>query len=86
MAKRVIILALASALALPALADLCNVCRGGMYTADIGKCVNCGGQTTSGAFALCPQCSRQLGQCEHCRKPLSPSATTKPTTRPTRGM
>jgi serpin B len=53
-----------------ALADLCPKCKGMMFTADIGKCVNCGGMTTSGAFKLCKACSAKLGQCEACRAPL----------------
>ena len=53
--------------ALAAQAELCAQCKEGMYTADIGKCVACGGTTGSGAFKLCKPCSGKLGQCEHCR-------------------
>lgn len=57
-------------LAVPSGAGLCSKCKDGMYTMDIGKCVICGGATSSGAFKLCKVCSAKLGQCEHCRGPL----------------
>jgi outer membrane protein assembly factor BamB len=66
MAMAVVVLVLAAVAA----AELCPKCKGLMYTADIGKCQECGGQTTSGAFKLCPACSKKLGQCEHCREAL----------------
>jgi inhibitor of cysteine peptidase len=53
-----------------AAADLCPKCKGQMYTQDVGKCKACGGDTASGAFALCKACSAKLKQCEHCRAPL----------------
>ena len=55
-------------------AELCGKCKGGMYIMSIGKCVDCGGHTGSGAFKLCKACSAKLGQCEHCRAPLKAAA------------
>ena len=59
-------------------ADLCPKCKGKVYIGNIGKCVECGGPTSSGAFKLCRKCSTKLGQCEHCRAPLKggPAAKT----------
>ncbi len=54
----------------PARGELCPKCRGRMHTTDIGRCVNCGGHTSSGAFKLCRECSAKLGECECCRAPL----------------
>ena len=62
------------AVALPAMAELCAKCKGKMYIMNIGKCVGCGGATTSGAHKLCPACSRKLGQCEHCRAKVAGGA------------
>ena len=70
---------LALAVAGPARAELCAACRRQMFIANIGKCVECGAFTSSGAFKLCRACSAKLGQCEHCRaslKPASGEATT----------
>jgi serpin B len=64
------------------LADLCPKCKGMMYTMDIGKCANCAGDTTSGAFKLCKACSTKLGQCEHCRAPLGAKGAEGPITAP----
>ena len=61
-------------LASPAFAGLCPKCKGRMYIQNIGKCVECGGRTSSGAFKLCGKCSAKLGQCEHCRAPLKAPA------------
>jgi len=69
----VLALAVSVLLASSALAELCPKCKGKMYIQNIGKCVACGGHTTSGAFKLCPKCSAKLGQCEHCRAPLAPA-------------
>jgi len=60
-------------LASSAVAGLCPKCKGKAYTTDIGKCVECGGDTSSGAFKLCRKCSAKLGQCEHCRAALEPA-------------
>lgn len=57
-----------------ALAELCPKCKKLMFTADIGKCRECGGATSSGAFKLCKKCSAKLKQCEHCRGPLKEQA------------
>ncbi len=57
-----------------ALAELCPKCKKLMFTADIGKCKECGGWTSSGAFKLCRKCSAKLKQCEHCRAPLKEQA------------
>lgn len=51
-------------------ADLCTACQGMGFTADIGTCVDCGRDTSSGAFKLCKGCSAKRNQCEHCRKKL----------------
>lgn len=53
-------------------ADLCAKCKELAYTDDVGKCVECGAPTSSGAFKLCRRCSAKLGQCERCRAPLKP--------------
>lgn len=60
-------------LASSALAGLCPKCKGKQYIQNIGKCVECGGPTSSGAFKLCRKCSEKLGQCEHCRAALEPA-------------
>jgi hypothetical protein len=56
-------------------AELCVKCKDNMFTQEIGKCVECGGTTSSGAFKLCKTCSAKLDQCEHCRAALTPSAS-----------
>jgi hypothetical protein len=56
-------------------AELCVKCKDSMFTQEIGKCVECGGTTSSGAFKLCKTCSAKLDQCEHCRAALTPSAS-----------
>ncbi|MCK4627217.1 MAG: hypothetical protein KAV00_18030, partial [Phycisphaerae bacterium] len=57
-------------LAAPVGAELCEKCKGKMYIMSVGKCVECGGFTGSGAHKLCRKCSAKLGQCEHCRAKL----------------
>ena len=57
----------------PARGELCAKCKELAYIMNIGKCVECGGGTSSGAFKLCAACSAKLGQCEHCRTPLAPA-------------
>ncbi|MFW6162033.1 MAG: protease inhibitor I42 family protein [Planctomycetota bacterium] len=57
----------------PAAAGLCPKCKGKMYIQNIGKCGECGGRTSSGAFKLCRKCSGRLGQCQHCRAPVKPA-------------
>jgi predicted secreted protein len=52
-------------------AELCPKCRKMMFIMSIGKCVECGGMTTSGSHKLCPKCSAKLGECEHCRAKLN---------------
>ena len=59
----------------PARAELCPKCKGKVFIMNVGKCVECGGLTTSGAHKLCPKCSRKLGQCEHCRAKLKDELT-----------
>jgi hypothetical protein len=67
----VILLALAMLLAsVPAQAELCGKCSKMMYIMSVGKCVDCGGFTGSGAHKLCRKCSKKLGECEHCRVKL----------------
>lgn len=63
-----------------ALAGLCAKCKDKMYTADVGRCSECGKGTASGAFKLCKDCSAKLKQCEHCRASLAGAAATQ--TRP----
>jgi len=61
------------AMAGPAMADLCATCRVKMVTADIGKCMQCRKMaTSSGAYRLCPACSRKGNQCEMCKASLKP--------------
>jgi inhibitor of cysteine peptidase len=55
-------------------AELCEKCKGKMYTQDIGTCTQCGGHTSSGAFKLCGKCSAKLHQCQHCLAPLGTPA------------
>jgi inhibitor of cysteine peptidase len=45
---------------------MCGKCREMMFIESQGKCVDCGGPTTSGALQLCPKCSAKRHQCEHC--------------------
>lgn len=52
-------------------ADLCPKCTGQTYTDDVGVCKACRGMTSSGAFQLCRECSKPLGQCQRCRAPLA---------------
>lgn len=64
----------------PARAELCGKCKDMMFTADIGRCAECGGGTSSGALKLCKACSAKLKQCEHCRASLAvgvPAASTQ---------
>ena len=49
---------------------LCENCRGGAVTCDIGKCVRCGGRTSSGCYKICASCARSLKICQSCQKPL----------------
>lgn len=49
---------------------LCDRCRGMMFIASVGKCVECGRPTASGAHKLCRACSGRLGECVHCRAKL----------------
>jgi hypothetical protein len=67
-------LGLMGLLASPALADLCAKCKDKMYIQTVGQCIECKGNTSSGAFKLCPACSRKLGECEHCRAKLQGAA------------
>lgn len=69
---RTVVLVSLAVLLLPALAGaaLCPACGDKMFITNIGKCVDCGGQTSSGAFKLCPKCSDKLKQCQACRAPL----------------
>lgn len=55
-------------------ADLCARCKDKMFTTDVGKCVECGADTASGAKKLCPKCSQKLGECEACRAKLAPAS------------
>jgi len=71
-----------AAMASPAAAELCGKCKGKMYIASVGKCVECGKWTSSGAFKLCKKCSTKLGQCEHCRAALGSAAAKTPTDKP----
>lgn len=65
-----------------AIAGLCEKCKDGMYIQSIGTCTSCGGNTTSGAFKLCPKCSEKQAKCEHCLAALpgaaKPPADKKP--------
>ncbi len=47
-------------------AALCEKCRALMFVDSEGKCIDCGGPTSSGALQLCPKCSARRHQCEHC--------------------
>ena len=52
-------------------AALCGKCRPLMFIDSEGKCIDCGGPTSSGALQLCPKCSAKRQQCEHCLAKLS---------------
>jgi inhibitor of cysteine peptidase len=52
-------------------AAVCGKCRDLMFIESQGKCIDCGGPTTSGALQLCPKCSAKRHQCEHCLARLS---------------
>lgn len=56
-------------------AELCEKCRGKAYTADVGRCQECGRDTASGAFRLCQVCSAKLGRCECCGERLDGAAS-----------
>jgi inhibitor of cysteine peptidase len=55
----------------PVRAAICGKCRDLMFIDSQGKCIDCGGPTTSGALQLCPKCSAKRHQCEHCLAKLS---------------
>ena len=55
-------------------AELCTKCKDMMFTTDIGKCIVCGADTSSGAKKLCPKCSEKLGVCEACKAKLTPAS------------
>jgi inhibitor of cysteine peptidase len=50
---------------------MCGKCRDLMFVDTQGKCIDCGGPTSSGALQLCPKCSAKRHQCEHCLAKLS---------------
>ncbi len=66
-----VFLALFAGYTSPALAAMCGKCRDLMFVDSQGKCIDCGGPTTSGALQLCPKCSGKRHQCEHCLAKLS---------------
>lgn len=55
----------------------CDSCKAKPHTKDIGECSLCKGMTLSGQFQLCMDCSRKLGECERCRKPLAGAQAAK---------
>jgi inhibitor of cysteine peptidase len=55
----------------PARGAMCGNCRDLMFIDSQGKCIDCGGPTSSGALQLCPKCSGKRHQCEHCLAKLS---------------
>jgi predicted secreted protein len=61
-------------------AELCENCRGLMFTESAGTCVSCGGKTENGALKLCPKCSAKLHRCEHCLAALDADAGPLPET------
>ncbi len=67
----------------PALADLCAKCKNKMFITNIGKCAECKGTTSSGAFKLCKRGSARLKQCQACRASLTP--TKRPVAKSTGG-
>jgi len=50
----------------PNYAELCKKCEQMMVIGSIGKCTNCGGKTSSGAYKLCKKCSKKLNKCQLC--------------------
>lgn len=61
---------LSQGLAGVAAAALCPKCQEMMFTCDIGRCKECGGDTSSGGYGLCKVCGEKLGQCQACRAAL----------------
>jgi hypothetical protein len=51
---------------IPATEVLCDRCRGKAFTADIGQCHQCAGQTPSGGWIYCQDCARRLNRCAAC--------------------
>ena len=65
-------------------AGLCADCAGKVFITNVGKCVNCGAPTASGAFELCPACSTQRRKCQACGAALQmPVGTTPKVAAPT---
>lgn len=64
-------------------AELCAKCQQMSFTADVGTCQECKKQaTSSGSHQLCGECSKKLGQCEHCRATLATSPSAAPSASP----
>lgn len=49
----------------------CNKCKGAMGLPATGHCKNCGAGIGRRSDSLCSTCSKNLNQCETCRKPLT---------------
>jgi predicted secreted protein len=71
LAAGLVFLALLAGHVSSAAAALCGKCRDLMFTDSQGRCIECGGPTSSGALQLCPKCSAKRQQCEHCLATLS---------------
>jgi hypothetical protein len=55
-------------------AALCPKCSEMMFSADMGTCKACGGDTSSGGYRLCVACGDKKSQCQACLKPLKTAA------------
>ena len=63
-------------------AALCAKCEDMMFIQNMGKCKECGAETSSGAFSLCGACSAKLNKCQACGAVLAAGAGGKPGIRP----
>ena len=63
---------------LAARAELCAKCEKRSFHVDPGKCVECGGETSSIWLKLCQRCSQKLAQCENCRAAVKITAEPGP--------
>lgn len=50
--------------------QLCRKCLELLCTDDMGTCSQCGGDTTSGAYAICGACAKKRGVCQVCLDPM----------------
>ena len=51
----------------------CPWCRNRDFTADVGRCADCGKGTSSGMFKLCGGCAAPKGRCQMCNRTVGPA-------------